>query len=339
MRIISKTHDYYDGVARTGVDTETRYLRNATEADVVVHDARRTRGKLPESARRVMEIIEIAGDSPSAIHRSRLRRRWWVSRTDSIELGRGHVRVTPRIALAGDAVGVTLGLAVWKINVLCPTMEQTTWCATSGHVRAFARGLAKRDRSEIEGWLDSPGGSWAHASGRTRAEVLDDGAQARTPLRAALRALSARPVVVVRRARGERGRRIDGETTVRLVEDATLAEHGGPKLWTAEQTHQAIFTYLASQARGEPPMAGIPDTNLARQKGFDRWSFRREPGRRKHRARRDPAQPQPSRFEDHQRTHLAGEKSSTSIDSIAERSSDDRTAQAERENRAKEENQ
>ena len=253
-----------------------------------MHEATHTRGGVPEPVRRLVEIIEIAADGPGAKHRNTRRTRLWNSRADNIMLRHGHVRVAPRIALAGDAVGITIGFAVWKINMADPAMEQITWCATSAHVRAFARRLAKRDRAELEEWLENPGGGWHHASGRTRAEVLNDGAQARAPLHTALRALSTRPVVVVHRAHDGR-QRTEGETRVRVIEDATLAEHGGPKLWSAEQTHQAIFTYLSSQARGEPPMAGVPDADLARQKGFNRWSFRREPGRRKHHARRDRA--------------------------------------------------
>ena len=66
MKIISGQNDYDDGVARTGVDIETPYVRTERGADVIVHDRVRSPGPLPEGVRRVLEIIEIRSEGPGA---------------------------------------------------------------------------------------------------------------------------------------------------------------------------------------------------------------------------------------------------------------------------------
>ena len=287
MRVISRAHDYYDGVAATGIDTETLYLREPSERTVSVHQGGRGNAPLPEGARAVLEILEIGHDGPGAKRLPRRGRTLWRDWARSIELERRRIQLAPRVIIAGDTIGVTLGLSMWEWTGRQAGTEKEAWCASSAHVRAFARTLPKRERAQIEHWLEQPGGGWRYASGAPRAAILD-GTRTHEAMHAVLRTLSAKPIVIATAPTG-RGRGEEGEIQIDLLEDAVLAEHGGPKLWGAQAVHQALYQYVATQARGEPKMATIPDENLARQKGFDQWSFRNEPGRRKHHSRRDRA--------------------------------------------------
>ena len=288
MRIISGENDYYDGVAGTGIDTETLYLRERTERTVTVHRGGRSARPIPEGTRAVLEVLEIGNEGPNAKRWARRRqrgpRREWGR---SIELERRHIGLEPRVIVAGDDIGVALGLTLGEWGGRQGGGRREAWCVESAQIRAFARTLPKRERAQVEHWLEQPGGGWSYASGRTRAEVLD-GAMPSRAMHAALRALSAKPVVIAlgmpRERKGE-----EGTVQIEIVEDAALREHGGPKLWGAETVHQTLYQYIATQARGEPEMADVPDESLARQKGFDQWSFRNEPGRRKHHTRRDRA--------------------------------------------------
>ena len=293
MRIISKEHDYYDGMARTGIDTETIYLRKRHEREVVVQNEAHERGGMKEGVREIMEILLIARLGPQtrktreSMHQALRRRRWTNRHEGTIELTSTRVDITPRVACAGNETRAVIGLKQQWSRGKWNEHDEATWCGSSDEVLEFAGRLPKHDAKELKLWLEETAGGWQYSSSRTRAQVLDEH-EAQKTMGCALRTVSAKPVIIVNEYKIGRGKET-GKLLLEIEEDGVLRECGGPKLWKAEQAYQAISQYVATQTRGEPDMATVPDENLAKQKGFDKWSFRNEPGRSKHRTRRERA--------------------------------------------------
>ena len=77
----------------------------------------------------------------------------------------------------------------------------------------------------------------------------------------------------------------------------TIGPWGVARIWDPHRAYQQIAAWIGNQAHSEVEGLGGDDAHLAAQKGFDRYSFRRDPGRRRHRSRRDAGQARAERQE------------------------------------------
>lgn len=73
----------------------------------------------------------------------------------------------------------------------------------------------------------------------------------------------------------------EGNEQTRLVLNGSLKELEFYKIKDAYTAFQEIYMYLAKQAVPQKPMPEIDDLTKAELKGFDKWSFRKEPTKNK----------------------------------------------------------
>lgn len=63
----------------------------------------------------------------------------------------------------------------------------------------------------------------------------------------------------------------------KLIINARLKPYFFAKIFPPELAYQTLYQYLAIQNRGEKPIPHVDDKTLAEAKGFNKWSFRKEP--------------------------------------------------------------
>jgi hypothetical protein len=71
-----------------------------------------------------------------------------------------------------------------------------------------------------------------------------------------------------------------------ITKNPCLAQYEFYRVFDAYTAYQELAMYLGAQARPEKPIPAVPDKVMVGAKGFDKHSFRREPGSKKRRRKK-----------------------------------------------------
>lgn len=273
MRIHASAHDYYDCAERNAREDALVYHRRAKSVQYHIGGATTARDAEP-GALTLFEIMHPALPAPGP---RGLERSWWN------EHRARHAEPAVLIVGAESALVWRLRLAFKERRHPGEHHDGGTWCASSDDVRRKAQEAHRHTAKSIVEGLGHRAGGHGNTTGRSRAEMLD-GRDALAPVNALIRTRTKAPVVIVTDIEPDPAHR---GWEIRACENAPLEPYRAARIWSPHAAWQAIEHWLASLARREADSVGVDDVHLARQKGFDQWSFRREPGRQKHHTRRN----------------------------------------------------
>lgn len=255
MRIISREHDYYDGVQHSAIDTELVYLRERRVLD-------------PEALPHPGDVFSLATYAREAARKNPIA-----------GLYSRKIEIKPFVLLFCGAIhrGVELSYLVRAApeteseRVSEHFYEPQAAAERLGTIADF-RPLGRRRRSfhlnlggrYLEEWLEALG---SESSRTIRKGMIEAG----------LVAVAFDPAVPAPGPDAERGRRRPA-----AIVNPVLADYGFYRVFDAWQAFQEISLWLGGVLRaGEPETVAIDDSQLAAAKGFDRWSFRRPPVKRR----------------------------------------------------------
>lgn len=123
--------------------------------------------------------------------------------------------------------------------------------------------LKKRER---ESWLSSKSLSFS----LTRRQLLEFLAECDSLKNNYARLFDSAPIFVTHYH--------DGKMWIKY--NARLADVEFFRVFDPYQAYQMLYQFLSNQAKPEKPIPHIDDKTMAEAKGFNRWSFRKEPSRK-----------------------------------------------------------
>ena len=283
MKLFSGVHDYYDGVARHGVDTDIEYIRHARNASATMGLAQLDARDRAQLLRLIEGLNPKNQGWPFGEPGARGKARWrnttrWANEFIAGELlcvGR-ESRLVWTLWWYGDEVASSHGYEA--------THERR--CESAHAIIEATEALNDRAAKATKQRLKETCGGYAASTGRARAEIIDDHA-GQQEFGQLVRQWTQCPVVRITHASFASGDAARETVELRWTENPTIGEAGASRVWGAEQAYQLISNWVSNQARPEAQTATVDDKHLARQKGFNEHSFRNEPGQPKHRTRRD----------------------------------------------------
>ena len=277
MIIISDFNDYYDGVAKSGVDSDLVYRRRERDLGLRVWDLRGAHSAADLPAGQSVRSLTGSLDYLSGLRAPYKARR--LSRTGAkAEPPRRRIAMDTFIVLLGDACAV--GLQLHCVNYREPKENY------------FERRVMRAGESPVQ-WPDAPScwhrklaadlesdmvfeAPWSVPLRRGFPDAQLQVAQEAPALRKLLDGVfegDAPATAVFRKTSGR-------DLLIRA--DCKLKEWGASRAWDSWAAHQGIMMHLGRQAQAEPGMVRIGDRDLAGKKGFGHpYAFRREPQARK----------------------------------------------------------
>ena len=264
MKIISGFRDYYDGVARHGRDEGLLYVRQEDQK------CRKTEGPPGHWTRTLREVLNFAEVGYREWRKGQPRYKTMMDLEWTVY---GH------LAVVGEQVrvGWRLGRRPWY-RTLGEDRNESFWAYDVETLGERLANGSKRERKAWAEYLEHDGpcfwqGEMRAPRKRCFAEVQE---RAEKIAREVVEWIDA-PCGVVRWM----DRREELEADVHGPLEAVAAW----KAWPAETAYQEIMRVLANRPGDEAAMVRVDDGSLARQKGFDRQSFRRPPGKGRPRGR------------------------------------------------------
>ena len=248
MRIISKFHDYYDGVARHGIDESLLYVRKEEECEGDPEEL-----GVPEI---IADLVHLRGQSQARVN------------------GRVYYTIEPDLFVLVAGAEARLGQ---KWRLMGPVSYEDRFTFGYDGAMLLAQDLKeKHDRIGIQAWLHSGcRGVWNGVWERPIKDILYDGERQVHRAAAELRRKQDAPVLL-----------IDWRTSkgggVRVVRNPVLKDHGATNCWTDWMAYSLIMQHLANQAHPDPGDVQVDDRHLAAKKGFGhKYAFRKEPEKKR----------------------------------------------------------
>jgi hypothetical protein len=245
MRIVSDFHDYYDAVQASGQDQSVVYVRMRKEV------------KLDRNSYRFPCFEQTAVPS------------WrWGSR--GVEIEQFIVgfcgKVYPILSLSHQ--GRTDSKAIVDL------------CFTLSDVDAFIEQHFKRHeieayRSKPRGWRFS--GSWDRGQRREKFREFFDAFAAKQSTFAETFIANQCPIFVASVSlANDRGKR-----EFKIVYNGSLKELGFFRIMDTFTAFQELQMYVGAMAQPNKPIPSVSDEDMVSAKGFDKWSFRKPPGKKR----------------------------------------------------------
>jgi len=75
----------------------------------------------------------------------------------------------------------------------------------------------------------------------------------------------------------------DGSTNMAITYNDELKSLGFVRMFDPYTAFQEIYMYVSNMATPEKPIPEVSDADMVIAKGFDKWSFRKEPGKKRRR--------------------------------------------------------
>jgi len=241
MRIISEFHDYYDGVQAQGQDQTVVYVRKQEE----------------ESG--------VAWPFPVCPAIS------WSWRRDLLKCEQSVIgfcgKIFPVLKL-----GVRGGWMRDDITALCWSLED---------VDAFVE--AHYSEKQIAAYRQTKGYNrqWQHSSRRVEFQKFFDQCNQKKEAFLEMFREKRSPIFVAEYNRDHWVPRKGWVTDHRITWNAELKEWEFYKIYDVYSTFQEVYCFMMGLAIPLNPIPEIDDKTMAGAKGFDKWSFRKEPTKKR----------------------------------------------------------